>query len=227
MTGAPSAGPCMAGNLLSICGTITSVLTIIIGTDCNQLWQNNFGMTAVPKYTALIFGLIGTAMLQPLAMQVCGFPRNFVQYGLFLWLQGFYGDFGYCGKLGVWVGCLSCFVGTVCFIGAWFDLKSSRMLRLEEEYKYMYDAEDFEYTAAGAAAGDPWHPKRARRGVLGPGGKSEPSASPPEAAMVAGEASPDSKDLFDKFDTDGDGRISRQAAELSSGLSRGLGRPLR
>ncbi|CAK9009233.1 unnamed protein product [Durusdinium trenchii] len=215
----------MAGNLLSICGTITSVLTIIIGliyvankppkfiyywntcswvmdsatsTDCNQLWQNNFGMTAVPKYTALIFGLIGTAMLQPLAMQVCGFPRNFVQYGLFLWLQGFYGDFGYCGKLGVWVGCLSCFVGTVCFIGAWFDLKSSRMLRLEEEYKYMYDAEDFEYTAAGAAAG---------------------------AAMVAGEASPDSKDLFDKFDTDGDGRISRQ--ELSSGLSRGLGRPLR
>jgi len=165
-------------------------------TDCNQLWQINWGMTAVPNYTPLIFGALGSMMFQPGMMQVVGFPRNFLQYGLFLWVQGFYGDMGYCGKLGVILGFLSCAIGTICFVAACFDLKSSRMMRLEEEYKEMYVEEDFDYDVVAGAA-------------------------PVLAGAAGAAASPTSKDLFDQFDADGDGKISRQ--ELARGLSQGLG----
>ena len=38
--------------------------------------------------------------------------------GLFLWAQGFFGDMGYCGKLGVIVGFMSCVMGTLsCLVG--------------------------------------------------------------------------------------------------------------
>lgn len=228
MTGAPTAGPCMPGNLLAILGTITSALTVLIGliyvynkppsfeyvwsdctwtfpdkesTDCNMKWQSNWGVMCVLKYTPLIFGILGSAMFQPGMMQVVGFPRNFLQYGLFLWLQGFYGDMGYCGKLGVIVGFLSCIVGTICLVASLFDLKSSRMMRLQEEFKHMYVEEEpgMEYASVAGAG-----------------------AVPVMAGVAGAAVSPSAKGLFEKFDTDGDGVISRQ--EYSSGISAGLRR---
>ncbi|OLP91037.1 hypothetical protein AK812_SmicGene27315 [Symbiodinium microadriaticum] len=84
------------GDFLAIAGTLVSVMTVIIGLiyawakpPSFEWWQTSWGMTALPNYTALIIGIVGVAMYQP------------QQYGIWLIVQGFVGDFGYCGKLGV------------------------------------------------------------------------------------------------------------------------------
>ncbi|CAJ1426398.1 unnamed protein product [Effrenium voratum] len=223
-------GPCLPGNLLAIAGSITSLLTVLIGfiyiynkppsfqfswsdctwsfpdkysTDCNQLWQNNWGMTALPNYTPLLIGIFGAMMFQPGVMQVCGFPRNFLQYGLFLIVQGFVGDMGFCGKLGVAVGVLSTILGVICLGAAGMSVKSSRMLLLEEEYKVAEcDVKSEMYDSEGEAMG-------------------RPGASPMRAGASPGAraGASSAKDLFAQLDTDGDGILSRE--ELAAGITSG------
>ncbi|CAE7349597.1 BIP5 [Symbiodinium sp. CCMP2592] len=212
------------GDFLAIAGTLVSVMTVIIGliyaaakppsfewkwsdcpwsnpdeytlwVDCNNKWQTSWGMTALPNYTALIIGIIGVAMYQPQTLEVVGFPRNMLQYGIWLIVQGFVGDFGYCGKLGVVTGYVSCILGVICIVASAFDIKSTRMRNIEKAYPMPPDTDDEDEIDAPAprvAAGGP---------VAG-----APSGSMGPNAVNA---------LFDKLDTDGDGVLS--AAELRSG----------
>ncbi|CAK9116881.1 unnamed protein product [Durusdinium trenchii] len=99
--------------------------------DCNQEWASNFGMASLPFMTPLLVGLIGVFMYRPVLLQVQGFPRNFLQYGIWLVFQGIFANFGYCGKLGVMNGYFSVFVGILAFIGQITGLETDRMLKLK------------------------------------------------------------------------------------------------
>lgn len=118
-----------------------------------------------------------------------------LQYGIWLIVQGFVGDFGYCGKLGVVTGYVSCILGVICIVASAFDIKSTRMRNIEKAYPMPAETDDEDEVDAPAprvAAGGP---------VAGaPSGSMGPNAV---------------NDLFDKLDTDGDGVLS--AAELRSG----------
>mmetsp|Transcript_17519 Transcript_17519/g.32963 ORF Transcript_17519/g.32963 Transcript_17519/m.32963 type:complete len:219 (-) Transcript_17519:120-776(-) len=197
------------GDYLHLAGTFLSVLTVIIGliyaaakpptlkfkwsecgwtnpdeytlwVDCNQQWQSSWGMTALPNYTPLILGIIGVAMWEPSSMEVFGFPRNFWQYGIFLILQGFVGDFGYCSKFGVVVGYLSCILGGICFVAAFFEVFSRRMRDIRKKFPLKIDEDLIEAF-------------------------EEPTETQPRAS-----AAPSADDLFSKIDKDGDGVLTRE-----------------
>jgi len=152
--------PTKFGNLLIILGCTISVLTVIMGlitlwyhpliwtikwsecgwqdtdagswTDCNSTWQGNWSVMTIVPTTCLVIGAVGAAMLNPGLMEVVGFPKNFLQYGIFLAFQAIYAGLGYCGKVGVIVGILGLVLSVVCFVAAAMGEKSTRMEQLEE-----------------------------------------------------------------------------------------------
>eukprot|EP00440_Ansanella_granifera_P025970 gb/GFBE01028196.1/.p1 GENE.gb/GFBE01028196.1/~~gb/GFBE01028196.1/.p1 ORF type:complete len:167 (+),score=42.73 gb/GFBE01028196.1/:1-501(+) len=165
-----SRNTCMAGNLIQYVGVFSSVLTFVLGiihiyvkppsfklhfkscgwadddmttwVDCNSEWQNNWGLTAVPGWCPLFVGAFGAMMLRPGIMQVCGFPRNFLQYGFWLIFQAFFSDFGYGGKIGVVTGWIAICTAIVSFVAAGLHIKSTRMLELEAEDNFIPKDED-------------------------------------------------------------------------------------
>mmetsp|Transcript_27460 Transcript_27460/g.48603 ORF Transcript_27460/g.48603 Transcript_27460/m.48603 type:complete len:180 (+) Transcript_27460:79-618(+) len=149
------------GDVLAIVGSLTSVVTVIIGmiylywhfpsfklkfaecyfedpdeytywVDCNSTWSNNWGMVGIPVWVPLIVGVAGSLMYQPMMMEVVGFPRNFLQHGIFLIGQAFFANMGYCGKLGVATAFTSIAVGLIDIVASCFDVKSSRMEALDK-----------------------------------------------------------------------------------------------
>jgi len=148
-----------AGNFIGFLGRSSSQFTLIIGVvywyyhhpkmhlkystcgwedkagsqwvDCNQEWASNFGMASLPFMTPLIVGLFGIFMYRPMLLQVHGFPKNFLQYSLFLLFQGLFANFGFCGKLGVLNGWFSVFVGILALFGQVLGLETDRMLKLK------------------------------------------------------------------------------------------------
>eukprot|EP00933_Yihiella_yeosuensis_P064944 TRINITY_DN6850_c0_g2_i1.p1 TRINITY_DN6850_c0_g2~~TRINITY_DN6850_c0_g2_i1.p1 ORF type:complete len:180 (+),score=43.52 TRINITY_DN6850_c0_g2_i1:45-584(+) len=162
----------LLGNLVTYAGTVTSVATIVIGliylynkppsfplkwdcpwknpdeytywVDCNQQWSTSWGMVGLPKWCALLVGIGGTAMVSPGALEVVGFPKNCIQYACFLVFQAFFANFGFCGKIGVAVGYVSCAVALVALAAGAMDEKSDRMEYLEEQAELGYEKEEFE-----------------------------------------------------------------------------------
>mmetsp|Transcript_87124 Transcript_87124/g.154194 ORF Transcript_87124/g.154194 Transcript_87124/m.154194 type:complete len:173 (-) Transcript_87124:95-613(-) len=159
------------GNVLANVCLFTSVMTTVIGliyiyynlpkfdlkwascgftdpdeytswVDCNQMWQNSWGVTALPAWTPLLMGVFGSMMKGPLLLQVVGFPKNFTQYGIFLIFQALFGDFGYCGKLGVMVGWLSIVTAVVCMVAGGYEIKSQRMVDLEDGDEENYETKE-------------------------------------------------------------------------------------
>ena len=49
--------------------------------DCNSKWAEGWGIFGVLTWIPLIFGAIGTMMVNPMVLEVVGFPRNFLQHG--------------------------------------------------------------------------------------------------------------------------------------------------
>mmetsp|Transcript_85768 Transcript_85768/g.136225 ORF Transcript_85768/g.136225 Transcript_85768/m.136225 type:complete len:175 (-) Transcript_85768:145-669(-) len=148
------------GNLLSYASCATSLVTVVIGfiyaywhfppisllfstcgwqdpdeytywVDCNSKWAEGWGIFGVLTWIPLIFGAIGTMMVNPMVLEVVGFPRNFLQHGFFLILQGMMGNIGFCGKLGVVTGFASLTVGFIDIIASAFHIKSDRMKDLQ------------------------------------------------------------------------------------------------
>eukprot|EP00440_Ansanella_granifera_P022192 gb/GFBE01024109.1/.p1 GENE.gb/GFBE01024109.1/~~gb/GFBE01024109.1/.p1 ORF type:complete len:175 (+),score=43.02 gb/GFBE01024109.1/:1-525(+) len=155
------------GDVLAYAGTVTSVFSLIIGiiflakkfpsfdlkfstcyfedpdeytywVDCNSKWSSNWGMVGIVVWVPFLMGLFGTFMLRPMLLEVVGFPRNFLQYGLWLIIQAMFGNMGYCGKLGVICGFASIALGLVCIVAAAFGIKSHRMEQMEKLRKQRY-----------------------------------------------------------------------------------------
>ncbi|CAE8595691.1 unnamed protein product [Polarella glacialis] len=149
-------------NVVSFLGLGTSLFTIILGlvyvwyhppsfklmwdecgwtdpdeytlwVDCNASWTSSWGLTGLPKFVPLLMGITGSVMHRPVLLQVMGFPKNFLQYGIWLIVQGIFANFGYDGKLGVINGWLSIFLGFTCVVCQVFGLKTDRMLELTGE----------------------------------------------------------------------------------------------
>ncbi|CAK9040539.1 Luminal-binding protein 5 [Durusdinium trenchii] len=99
--------------------------------DCNDAWAKDWGMVGVPNWVPLIVGLVGTMMVNPYILQVVGFPRNFLQHGIFLIVQAMFANIGYCGKIGVATGYASIAVGVIDIIASAFHIKSDRMKDLQ------------------------------------------------------------------------------------------------
>mmetsp|Transcript_80939 Transcript_80939/g.142782 ORF Transcript_80939/g.142782 Transcript_80939/m.142782 type:complete len:178 (+) Transcript_80939:67-600(+) len=146
------------GNGLALAGLATSLFSLVIGliyikvhfpsfelkystcwfedpdeysswVDCNGQWASNWGMVGLPYWVPLIVGAIGTVMYRPLLLEVCGFPKNFLQFGIFQIFQGMFGNMGFCGKLGVVCGFASVSLGIVMIVASLpaFGIKSDRM----------------------------------------------------------------------------------------------------
>eukprot|EP00931_Biecheleriopsis_adriatica_P118707 TRINITY_DN9404_c0_g2_i1.p1 TRINITY_DN9404_c0_g2~~TRINITY_DN9404_c0_g2_i1.p1 ORF type:complete len:353 (-),score=57.46 TRINITY_DN9404_c0_g2_i1:81-1139(-) len=101
-----------------------------VWTDCNAAWSDYFGTNGPTQWCPLGIALGGCFMIQPQLMEVVGFPRNFLQYGVFLIFQGLFANIGYSGKLGVISGFISIGLGLVCIVVSAFKVKSSRMMSL-------------------------------------------------------------------------------------------------
>lgn len=93
-------------------------------------WSAFFSVIGILPAEPLIFGLFGSFMHRPCLLQVFGFPRNFLQYGMFMVLQALFGNFSYCGKLGVVMGYCSLAVACMSFVCQALGVKSDRMIRL-------------------------------------------------------------------------------------------------
>ncbi|CAJ1378130.1 unnamed protein product [Effrenium voratum] len=148
------------GNLLAYASSATSAMTVIIGliymywhfpsfnlkfddcyfedpdeytywVDCNSTWANDWGMVGIPVWVPFLIGLTGAMMVNPMVLQVVGFPRNFVQHGFFLIVQAMFANIGYCGKLGVTTGFVSIAIGVIDIVAAGFGIKSDRMKELQ------------------------------------------------------------------------------------------------
>ncbi|CAE7929114.1 unnamed protein product, partial [Symbiodinium sp. KB8] len=146
------------GNVLGLLGLASSLFTTIIGivytwyhhpvlqlkwsecgwsdtaatkwVDCNSEWASNFGMAQLPSLVPLLMGIFGTFMYRPMLLQVGGFPKNFVQYAVWLLFQGMFANFGYCGKLGVINGWFSIILAVASLVAEVTGLKTDRMLEL-------------------------------------------------------------------------------------------------
>mmetsp|Transcript_102695 Transcript_102695/g.143129 ORF Transcript_102695/g.143129 Transcript_102695/m.143129 type:complete len:180 (-) Transcript_102695:158-697(-) len=150
------------GDILAAVASATSVVTVLIGSiylywhfpsfalkfeecyfenpdeytywvDCNSTWSNNWGMVGIPVWVPFFVGVAGTLMYYPMMMEVVGFPKNFLQHGIFLIIQAFFANIGYCGKLGVATGFVSIAVGIIAIIASGFHIKSTRMKALESK----------------------------------------------------------------------------------------------
>mmetsp|Transcript_97593 Transcript_97593/g.119538 ORF Transcript_97593/g.119538 Transcript_97593/m.119538 type:complete len:174 (-) Transcript_97593:104-625(-) len=162
------------GNVLAAASCVTSLVTVVIGViyaywhfppvtlmfsdcgwqnpdeytfwvDCNNKWAQGWGIFGIVTWIPLIFGAVGTMMVNPTVLEVVGFPRNFVQHGLFLVLQGMMGNVGFCGKLGVVAGFASMGMGVVDMIAGVFHIKSDRMKQLQRtkaDYETHEDEDD-------------------------------------------------------------------------------------
>jgi len=99
--------------------------------DCNSDWQKMWGMDSLPNLQPLLIGAFGAVMHRPVLLQVMGFPKNFLQYGIFMIIQGVVGNLGYCGKLGVINGFFSIIIGIACFYAQTTGSKTDRMVELQ------------------------------------------------------------------------------------------------
>lgn len=99
--------------------------------DCNNDWATEWGMVGVPTWVPLILGLTGAMMANPSILQVVGFPRNFLQHGIFLIVQAMFANIGYCGKLGVATGFCSIALGVIDIVAYCFGIRSDRMKELQ------------------------------------------------------------------------------------------------
>eukprot|EP00930_Biecheleria_cincta_P078004 TRINITY_DN6535_c0_g1_i1.p1 TRINITY_DN6535_c0_g1~~TRINITY_DN6535_c0_g1_i1.p1 ORF type:complete len:168 (-),score=32.53 TRINITY_DN6535_c0_g1_i1:125-628(-) len=150
-----------SGDVLALANVLTAVFTVIIGiiyvyykppkadlhwtqcgwenpskytlwVDCNQAWASAFGLSNFPSWTPLFTGVPGVFMMNPMMLQVVGFPRNFLQWGIYLVVKAFMGDFGFCGKLGVANGWISCALAVASFGAAAAGIRDTRMLEFED-----------------------------------------------------------------------------------------------
>eukprot|EP00930_Biecheleria_cincta_P027837 TRINITY_DN19476_c0_g1_i1.p1 TRINITY_DN19476_c0_g1~~TRINITY_DN19476_c0_g1_i1.p1 ORF type:complete len:171 (-),score=32.08 TRINITY_DN19476_c0_g1_i1:115-627(-) len=111
--------------------------------DCNSTWANNWGFMSVQaRWQPMLWGVFAAMMSSPGLLEVFGFPKNFLQYGIFLVLKGIFGDMGYCGKLGVANGFFSVGLGLVMMVAAGFHIKSDRMASFVRRGYQKEDAED-------------------------------------------------------------------------------------
>ncbi|CAE7625833.1 BIP5 [Symbiodinium microadriaticum] len=162
-----------AGDILAAVASATSVVTVLIGSiylywhfpsfklkfeecyfenpdeytywvDCNSTWSNNWGMVGIPVWVPFFVGVAGTLMYYPMMMEVVGFPKNFLQHGIFLIIQAFFANIGYCGKLGVATGFVSIAVGIIAIIASGFHIKSTRMKALESNKSMTYQLQQDE-----------------------------------------------------------------------------------
>ncbi|CAK9106260.1 unnamed protein product [Durusdinium trenchii] len=88
-------------------------------------------MVGIPNWVPFYVGLAGAMMVNPFILQVVGFPRNFLQHGIFLIIQALFANIGYCGKIGVAAGYFSIAVGVLDLIASAFHIKSDRMKDLQ------------------------------------------------------------------------------------------------
>ena len=115
--------------------------------DCNSQWANDWGMVGIPVWVPFLIGLTGTMMVNPMVLQVVGFPRNFLQHGIFLIVQCMMANIGYCGKWGIVIGYCSFSMGIIDIIASAFHIKSDRMKELQRlkdptEYESHHDDDD-------------------------------------------------------------------------------------
>eukprot|EP00438_Fugacium_kawagutii_P011270 Skav224334 [mRNA] locus=scaffold1353:253005:254854:- [translate_table: standard] len=164
------------GNVLAYASCATSLVTVLIGAiyaywhfppmslmfsscgwqdpdeytywvDCNSKWAQGWGIFGIVTWIPLIFGLIGTMMVNPMVLEVVGFPRNFLQHGsVFLVLQGMMGNVGFCGKLGVVTGFASLAMGCIDIFASAFHIKSDRMKELQrlKDHRGLTSRNDFQ-----------------------------------------------------------------------------------
>lgn len=108
-------------------------------SDCNTsanykqgqtAWSQFFSVIGILPAEPLIFGIFGSFMHRPCLLQVFGFPRNFLQYSIFLIVMALFANFSYCGKWGVILGFYSLLVGLLAIGAQITGEKSDRMIRL-------------------------------------------------------------------------------------------------
>uniref|UniRef100_A0A7S2LS79 Transmembrane protein n=1 Tax=Zooxanthella nutricula TaxID=1333877 RepID=A0A7S2LS79_9DINO len=107
-----------------------------IEADCNAGWRSVFSLAPdvlFTIWTPLVLGLLG-ASVHAYSLPLNHFftwllPTNYVQYAFFQLATALFGNFGYCGKLGVFVGALSVLSCVVCVIARLMGEGGIKMLQ--------------------------------------------------------------------------------------------------